>query len=130
MTITPGSWVEVLPEYDIPEIARPDGKPSGGKVERVYEDGTVIVWEGGDGAAVPYQAHELRLVDATADDVFPESGRRTPAAVLREILDELPGERGPYSHHWIANLAVTALSARATHGVQAGSEAARPEDTT
>jgi hypothetical protein len=58
--ISPNDRVRVLFEYDLPPMLRPDGLPSEGVVERIHEDGTLVVIV--DGKAVPYQPHEVEVV--------------------------------------------------------------------
>lgn len=63
----PGSWVEVLPEHDIPAIFR-DNKPTRGRVQTI-KDGVAEVWVPiGDAdvdehsQSVPYPLDALRAV--------------------------------------------------------------------
>jgi hypothetical protein len=65
--ISPGDWVQVRPEHDIPAMFRPDG-PTRGRVASV-EGGFAEVWVGGadvdeHSQAVPYAVEALERVDA------------------------------------------------------------------
>lgn len=66
-----GDWVNVKSEYDIPQMFRPDGKPTNGRIESI--DGivaTVYVPIGGadvdeHSQAVPYNVAMLTLANVT-----------------------------------------------------------------
>lgn len=69
MSFKVGDKVQVKPAFDIPEILRPDGKPTTGEVREIY-GGSYIVYVPIGGAdidvhsqAVPYSDEMLELID-------------------------------------------------------------------
>lgn len=76
-----GDWVEVLPEHDVPELLRPGGKPTTGRVNLIdaWGTGKVEVWIPIGGAdvdehsqGVNYPPEALRLVDPPASQLHEE----------------------------------------------------------
>jgi vacuolar-type H+-ATPase subunit B/Vma2 len=68
MSFEIGDRVQVRPEHDIPEMFRPDGRPTAGEVREI-EGNVFMVWVSIGGAgidehsqAVPYTADQLELV--------------------------------------------------------------------